>query len=52
LTASAPRVERWSTKALAAGFNAHVSKPIQPAELLKTTTRLLKKKSETGQLKK
>lgn len=29
--------------ALAAGFNAHVSKPIEPAELLKTTTRLLKK---------
>ncbi|HEX5705216.1 MAG TPA: PAS domain S-box protein [Pyrinomonadaceae bacterium] len=38
--------------ALAAGFNAHVSKPIEPAELLKTTSRLLKKKSETGQLKK
>ena len=29
--------------ALAAGFNAHVSKPIEPAELLRTTTRLLKK---------
>ena len=29
--------------ALAAGFNAHVSKPIEPAELLKTTSRLLKK---------
>ena len=29
--------------ALAAGFNAHVSKPIEPSELLKTTTRLLKK---------
>lgn len=38
--------------ALAAGFNAHVSKPIEPAELLKTTSRLLKKKSDTGQLKK
>jgi PAS domain S-box-containing protein len=38
--------------ALAAGFNAHVSKPIEPAELLRTTSRLLKKKSETGQLKK
>jgi len=29
--------------ALAAGFNAHVSKPIEPSELLKTTSRLLKK---------
>jgi PAS domain S-box-containing protein len=29
--------------ALAAGFNAHLSKPIEPTELLKTTNRLLKK---------
>ena len=29
--------------ALAAGFNAHVSKPIEPAELLRTINRLLKK---------
>ena len=33
--------------ALAAGFNAHVSKPIEPAELLKTTSRLLKKSGAT-----
>lgn len=31
--------------ALAAGFNAHLSKPIEPAELLRTTNRLLKKTS-------
>jgi CheY-like chemotaxis protein len=29
--------------ALAAGFNAHLSKPIEPAELLRTINRLLKK---------
>ncbi len=32
-------------QALAAGFNAHVSKPIEPAELLRTINRLLKKES-------
>lgn len=37
-------------QALAAGFDAHVSKPIEPSELLRTINRLLKKGS-TGQLK-
>jgi CheY-like chemotaxis protein len=35
--------QRDTRQSLAAGFNAHVSKPIEPAELLRTINRLLKK---------
>jgi CheY-like chemotaxis protein len=35
--------QKDTRQSLAAGFNAHVSKPIEPAELLRTINRLLKK---------
>ena len=39
--------QKDTRQALAAGFNAHVSKPVEPAELLRTTNRLLKKSAST-----
>jgi CheY-like chemotaxis protein len=34
--------QKDTRQALAAGFNAHVSKPVEPAELMRTIKRLLK----------